>query len=144
MRKGGEVSFEVVFRDTDGQQRRRRLKATTERDALREARAILASRDGGDRIVAAKLSVREFAESEWLPLIDSLADAGRRSERGVALDRGSWTRYIEPREKGDELRAVGHMPCPDRVDGAGGDEVLALLPFLHQLDEGGQALICFT
>jgi hypothetical protein len=65
-RAGAEV-FEVTFRDVDGRQRVRRLDARTERAALREARAILASRDSGDRVVAAGLTIDQLAERDYFP-----------------------------------------------------------------------------
>lgn len=94
--KRGDVVFEAMFRDVDGRSKTKRLKARTERDAKREARALLAKRDGGDRVVAKKITLRAFVESEWLKLIDSLAKAGRRAEQGVKTDRNVWRLYIEP------------------------------------------------
>jgi integrase len=94
--KSSEVVYEAMFRDVDGRQRARRLDARTEKAAIREARALLAQRDGGDRVVALNATLRAFAESEYLPLIDSLAAAGRRSEQGVRLDRDYWRLYVEP------------------------------------------------
>lgn len=67
------------------------------RAAIREARALLAQCDGGDRVVPADVTVRAFAVAEYLPLLDSLAAAGRRSARGVALDRDQWRLYVNPR-----------------------------------------------
>jgi hypothetical protein len=80
--KDGVVRFEVMFRDVDGRQRARRLAATSERAAIREARAILADRDGGERIVAAEITVDAFAEQEYFPTLEGLVAAGRRAERG--------------------------------------------------------------
>ena len=94
--KRGELVYEVVFRDADGTQRRKRLDARSERAAIREARAVLAQRDGGDRVVAADLTLGELAEREYWPMLDGLAAAGRRSERGVELYRTNWRLYVEP------------------------------------------------
>jgi hypothetical protein len=43
--RGGDVVYEVTFRDVDGRQRRRKLEARSARAARREARAILVERD---------------------------------------------------------------------------------------------------
>jgi len=94
--KRGEVVYEVQFRDVDGRTRRRRLDGHSERAAIREARAILAGRDGGDRVVPVDVTLRAFWADEFLPLAESLAAAGRRAEQGVELDRSHWRLYIEP------------------------------------------------
>jgi integrase len=94
--KTGDAVFEVMFRDADGRQRARRLDATSERAARREVRAILAGRDGGDRVIAADVTLAGFWRDEYLPLAQSLAAAGRRSERGVQLYEEVWRRYVEP------------------------------------------------
>jgi integrase len=94
--KTGEPVFEVMFRDVDGRQRARRLEATSERAARRETRAILAGRDRGDRVVAAEVTLARFWQEEYLPLAESLAAAGRRSERGVQLYAEVWRLYLEP------------------------------------------------
>jgi hypothetical protein len=67
--KRGEVVYEVQFRDVDGRTRRRRLDARSERAAIKEARATLACRDGGERIVAAGVNIDEFAEREYFPML---------------------------------------------------------------------------
>jgi integrase len=90
----GVVIFEAHFRDVDGRQRCRKLAATSERAARRELRTILAARDGGERIVAASATLNELAEREFFPHLDSLAKAGRRSQRGVQKDRDSWRLYV--------------------------------------------------
>jgi integrase len=95
-RKNGETVFEIVFRDTDGRQRRRRLDARTEREALREARALLTQRDTGDRVVAAQVTVAEFVDDDFLPTIEALAQAGRRSVQGVDLDRSTLRVHVLP------------------------------------------------
>jgi hypothetical protein len=51
LNQDGSASFAVMFKDVDGRQRQRVLDATSEREAIREGRAILASRDGGERQV---------------------------------------------------------------------------------------------
>jgi hypothetical protein len=61
--------------------------AANERDARRESRALLAGRDGGDRVVPAGITLDAFLELEYLPHIDALGDAGVRSRSGVKLDR---------------------------------------------------------
>jgi integrase len=94
--KSGAIVFEAVFRDVDGRQRFRKLEARSEKAAVREARSLLAQRDGGDRVVSIDATLRVFVEAEFLPLIDSLAAAGRRSEQGVRLDRDVWRLYVEP------------------------------------------------
>ena len=60
----------------------------SERAAIREARILLATRDGGQRIARQAVTPTDFAEADYFPLLDSLASAGRRSARGVALP---WT-----------------------------------------------------
>jgi integrase len=95
--KAGEDVYEAVFRDVDGRQRRRILDATSERAAIVEARALLAQRDGGDRVVAADLTLDEFAQGNYFPMLDRLAEAGRRSERGVALYRDTYRLHLKPR-----------------------------------------------
>jgi GAF domain-containing protein len=97
----GTIVFEVVFRDVDGRQRTRRLDARSERAAIREARAILAGRDGGQRVVPARLTLDEFARDEWFPLLQSLVAAGRRSERHTDDIRGRYRVHVRPR--------LGHM-----------------------------------
>jgi integrase len=94
--KSGAEVFEAFFRDTDGKPRRKTLEARSERAARRELRALLTGRDGGDRVVAAGLTVNELADREYWPMLDSLADAGRRSERGVELYRHHYRLYVEP------------------------------------------------
>jgi integrase len=89
--------FEVMFRDVDGRQRARRLDARTERAALREARSILADRDNGERVVAAELTIDELAERDYFPMLEALAAAGRRSERGVDDDRDRYRLHVKPR-----------------------------------------------
>ena len=66
--KRGELVYEVDV------PRRRRPAAPArgstrrnERAAIREARALLAQRDGGDRVVAADLTLRDFVERDYLP-----------------------------------------------------------------------------
>jgi integrase len=75
--------------------------ARSERAAIREARALLASRDGGERIVAASITVDDFAEREYFPMLEGLVAAGRRAERGLDRYRYDYTRYVKPR--------LGHM-----------------------------------
>jgi hypothetical protein len=94
--KAGVTVFEVVFRDVDGYQRTRRLDSRSERAAIREARAMLAGRDGGERVVAASLTVDELAQNEWVPLLDSLVAAGRRSERHTDDVRGRYRVHVQP------------------------------------------------
>jgi integrase len=101
----GTLVFEVVFRDVDGRQRTRRLDARTERGAIREARTILAGRDGGQRVVPAHLTLDEFARDEWFPLLDSLVAAGRRSERHTDDIKGRYRVHVRPR--------LGHMLIGD-------------------------------
>jgi hypothetical protein len=95
----------MSFRDVDSRQRVRRLDARTERAALREARAILASRDQGERVVAAGLTIDQLAERDYFPMLDSLAAAGRRSERGVDDDRDRYRLHVKPH--------LGHMRLGD-------------------------------
>jgi integrase len=95
--KSGEVRYDVIFRDVDGRQRLRRLTATSERAAIREARAILASRDGGERQVAAGVAIGQFADRDYFPMLDGLVAAGRRSERGRDRYRYDFDRYVRPR-----------------------------------------------
>jgi integrase len=92
----GEIVYEVQFRDVDGRTRRRRLDARTERAAIKEARAVLASRDGGERIVAANVTVDVFAEQEYFPMLEGLVAAGRRAERGRDRYRYDYDRYVQP------------------------------------------------
>ena len=94
--KAGVTVFEVVFRDVDGYQRTRRLDARSERAAVREARAMLAGRDGGERVVAASLTLDELAQTEWFPLLDSLVAAGRRSERHTDDVKGRYRVHVQP------------------------------------------------
>ena len=93
--KDGRERFEAYFRDADHRLRTVTLKATTQRAAERELRALLHKRDQGERVVGDGLTLAAFAERDYFPLLDSLAAAGRRSERGVALYRAKW-RLIEP------------------------------------------------
>jgi integrase len=102
----GEVVFEVVFRDADGVQRRRTLQARNERAAVKEARAILARRDGGDRVVGASGTLDDFLEVEFVPHIESLAAAGRRSLAGVELDRTLLRLYIRPQLGHKQFRKI--------------------------------------
>jgi integrase len=93
--KDGRERFDAYFRDADQHLRTVALKATTQRAAERELRALLSRRDSGERVVGEDLTLAAFAERDYFPLLDSLAAAGRRSERGVALYRAKW-RMIEP------------------------------------------------
>lgn len=116
--KAGELVFEVSFRDVDGRQRRRRLAARSERAAIKEARATLASRDGGERIVAAGITVDDFAQREYFPMLEGLVAAGQRAERGLDRYRYDFDRYVspqlgpmrlgdvEPRHLGDLIRTM--------------------------------------
>ena len=86
-----------MFRDVDGRQRARRLEARSERKAIAEARAILAARDGGERIVGAGLTLDELVERDYWPLLESLAAAGLRSERNVDDERDCYRLHVQPR-----------------------------------------------
>lgn len=103
--RAGAVTYELTFRDVDRRQRTRKLCATTERAAIREARAILTGRDGGDRVVAAGLAIDHLATREYFPMLDSLAASGRRSERGVELYRDRYRLHLRP--------ALGEMRIGD-------------------------------
>jgi len=94
--KAGKVVYEVIFRDVGGQQRQRRLDARTERAAVREARAVLAQRDGGERVVAADVTLGAFVADDFLPTIEALALAGRRSERAVEHDGAVLRLHVLP------------------------------------------------
>src|SRR5690242_971843 len=94
--KRGDIVYELVFRDVDGRQKMQKLSATGERAAIREARGILARRDGGDRVVAAGLTLDELARRDYFPMLDSLVASGRRSERGVELYRDRYRLHISP------------------------------------------------
>ena len=94
--KSGTVRYSVQFRDTDGRQRQCRLAATSERDAIREARAILAERDGGDRVVPVAVTVRAFGtnicrSSTRSPRRDDgpSRESGRRERTGVSTSSRS-------------------------------------------------------
>jgi integrase len=113
--KAGAVAFEVMFRDVDGRQRARRLNATRERAAIREARATLAERDGGERIVAAEVSVDEFAEREYFPMLEGLVAAGRRAERGLDRYRYDYSRYVKPRLGGMRLGEIEPRHLSDLI-----------------------------
>jgi integrase len=116
--KSGADVFELMFRDVDGRQRARRLDARTERAAMKEARAVLAERDGGERIVAAAITVDDFAQRDYFPMLEGLVAAGRRAERGLDRYRYDYDRYVrprlgsmrlgevEPRHLGDLIRAM--------------------------------------
>jgi integrase len=92
----GEVVYETSFRDVDGRQRRRRLDARSERAAIKEARGLLAGRDAGDRVVPADATLSEFTAGEYVPLLESLAAAGRRSERNVEHEKQRLRDHVEP------------------------------------------------
>jgi integrase len=116
--RSGDTRYDAAFRDTDGRLRFRRLNATSERAAIREARALLAQRDGGERVVAAGVTLAGFADSDYFPMLDGLVAAGRRSERGRDRYRYDFDRYvratlgarklgeIEPRHLGDLIRTM--------------------------------------
>jgi integrase len=65
-------------------------------------------------------TLRAFAEAAYLPLIESLAAAGRRSEQGVKLDRDYWRLYVAP--------ALGDLRIGE-IDGA---NVAAMLRGLRE------------
>ena len=90
-------AYEVVLRDVDNRQRTRTLAARTQRAALREARGILSERDGGDRIVAAELTIDDLAERDYFPMLEALARSGRRSERNVDDERDRYRLHVKPR-----------------------------------------------
>src|SRR5262249_54074995 len=94
--QSGEARFDCYLRDTDGHLRTVVLKARTESAAKRECRVLLAARDKGECVVGEAVTLAEFTERDYFPLLDSLAAAGRRSERGVALYRQRWDGHIEP------------------------------------------------
>jgi integrase len=102
----GRAVYETKFRDVDGRWRSRTLKATTERQAIKEARALLARRDGGERVVPGALTLDQFAKDDYFPLLETLVSAGRRSERGVDLYRERYDRHIEPLLGSIKLAAV--------------------------------------
>jgi integrase len=104
--KAGAARFEVTFRDVDGRQRARRLEAKSERAAVREARGILADRDGGERIVAAEITADGFAEREYFPMLEGLVAAGRRAERGLDRYRYDYNRYVKPSLGGMRLGEI--------------------------------------
>src|SRR4051812_34784969 len=104
--KRGVVVYETMFRDVDGKARRRKLAATTERAAIREARAVLAQRDGGDRVVAGAITLDEVVRADYFPMLDSLVASGRRRERGVELYRDRYRLHLEPKLGALRLRDV--------------------------------------
>jgi integrase len=107
LRTDGEMTvFEAHFRDVDGRQRCRKLAARTERAARKELRALLARRDAGERVKPADLTLRAFVESEYGPLLDSLAAAGRRAEQGVKLDKDHLRLYLLPALGDRKLSAI--------------------------------------
>jgi hypothetical protein len=93
--KDGRECFDAVFRDADHHHRTVALRAKTQPAAERELRALLSRRDDGERVAGTDQTLAAFAERDYFPLLDSLAAAGRRSERGVALYRGKW-KLVEP------------------------------------------------
>lgn len=142
--KRDEVVYELVFRDVDGKQRMRKLAATGERAAIREARAILAGRDNGDRVVAAEITISELAERDYFPMLESLAAVGRRSERGVEDDRDRYRLHVKPRlgdmRLGDvqprhigELIAAMRARKPKPYAEATIDNVLAVIRALYRM-----------
>ena len=50
--------------------------------------------NGGERVVAADLTLCQLTERDYWPMLDGLADAGRRSRRGVGFYKNSWRLYI--------------------------------------------------
>ena len=104
--RDGRVRYDAVFRDADGHHRTVGLAAASRRSAERELRTVLSKRDQGDRVVGSKLTLRGFVEREYLPLLDSLAAAGRRSERGVDGDRTRWEKHLDPQLGGFPLAKV--------------------------------------
>jgi integrase len=115
MTKRGETVYEVQFRDVDGKTRRRRLDARSERAAIKEARALLASRDGGERIVAASITVDDFAGREYFPMLEGLVAAGRRAERGLDRYRYDYTRYVKPLLGGMRLGEIEPRHLSDLI-----------------------------
>lgn len=111
--KRGVVTYEVVFRDVDGRVRRRKLQATTETAAKKEARGILARRDGGDRVVAVGGTLGDFLDVEYIPHVESLGAAGRRAISGVELDKTLIRLYIRPKLG---ARALGKIEPRDVAD----------------------------
>lgn len=98
--------FDAAFRDTDGKLRFRVLEAHTQRDAEREARRLLAQRDRGERVTPDAVTFGEFVAREYAPHVDSLADAGRRSARGVNLDKDHLRLYLLPALGEKRLAAI--------------------------------------
>ena len=94
--KRGELVYGSSSVTSTGDCVRRRLDARSERAAIKEARATLASRDGGERIVAAGITVDDFAEREYFPMLEGLVAAGRRAERGLERYRYDHNRYVKP------------------------------------------------
>ena len=104
--KRGEIVYEAQFRDVDGRQRLRRLEARSERGAVREARALLAQRDTGDRVVAAGVTLRDFVEQDYLPTLESLVAAGLRSEQSYLLYESTLRLYVLPALGDTRLGAI--------------------------------------
>jgi integrase len=104
--KAGELVYEAVFRDVDGVQRRKVLDARSERAAIKEARALLAQRDGGERVVAAELTLDELADRDYFPMLRGLAAAGLRSERNVDDDRDRYRLHVQPELGAERLERI--------------------------------------
>jgi hypothetical protein len=132
----------------DGRQRARRLEAGSERAALRESRAVLAGRDKGERVVAAELTVDQLAKRDYFPMLEGLATAGRRSERGVDDDRDRYRLHVKPRlgelRLGDveprhvaELIAAMRARRPKPYAEATIDNVVAVVRALCSVVSGG-------
>jgi integrase len=88
--------FDAAFRDTDGRLRFKVLDARNETEAKRLVRQLLAQRDRGERVTPAAVTFGDFVHTEYVSGIEALAAAGRRSQRGVKLDKDHLRLYLLP------------------------------------------------
>jgi integrase len=136
--RDGRECFDAIFRDADGRLRTVALKARTQRAAERELRALLRRRDEGERVVAEALTLADFAERDYFPLLESLAAAGRRSERGVDLYRHRWRMNLESTLGSKPLgkiegRHVAELVREMRADGYAESTIAGTLVVLRAL-----------
>ena len=96
---------------------------------------------------------RRFAQESAFSLVafDAVDDsAGNAGELDGDHEAGKSCAgaHVEPASgfgrKGEQLRGIGDMAGPHGWEGGVGDEVGLFSPAIEQVDEGREALLCFT
>ena len=129
-----------------------------------KARAVTASTgprlSGGDRFDARRVNLsrragraRRFAEEGAFPAValdamDDCAGNVRKLDGDHEAGEAGAGAHVEPTfgvwRKREQLRGIRDVAGPDGREGRVGDEVGLAPPAVEQVDEDGEALLCFT